>query len=458
MKAPRACVSTLMVANSVLLFLGPAGTHAFTSIAANGTVQMTIQKSGLAVVYELECGSLAPVDVRSRIDANGDGRISRRELQAYDEAAKRKLQDAESSCFLLLDTRPVRLLPEKVEFAVDNERKPEVVLLRFHLASDSVLSPGPHRLVLESNFCPFDGGILALPEAAPLAYHRHGSLVRILKVVATGEPGLTFSSVSNGRILNHGGAQSALCLLNNTTRRTQINFSVAEAGSEQDRSSVDAITGPTPITARSPVRISEISTFDALRFNPGEKPFGQISYKLSKRAWVRIRIALRADRRLVLRTLVDWSPREAGENIEKWDGRDSAGYLIDKTIVPCFVVIDADSEAHRQHPRSLCKDLRVNLSLQNDPNQNQAGHPQRNVQITVDESTRGYGESLGYTVCAYIDFKLVQSEVSKQRAWQGIRLLLDTSGLAEGEHMLSVVVEDGADHTGSSSLKFHATN
>jgi len=62
----------LFMAGLVPILLVPAIVRAHTSIAANGTVYVTIQESGLAVVYELECGSRSPVDVRSRIDTNGD--------------------------------------------------------------------------------------------------------------------------------------------------------------------------------------------------------------------------------------------------------------------------------------------------------------------------------------------------------------------------------------------------
>jgi hypothetical protein len=387
-------------------------------------------------------------------------------MSTFNETARQTLRETKSLCYLLLDAKPVTLVPQDVEFVADDARAPGTIFLRFQLASDLAIASDPHRLVIESNFCPFDGELLPLPkDATPLVYHRHGRLVRILKVAVAGEPGTKFSFASTGQISQREGQEVVQCFLNNITTRLQVDFSLPgirsnttvspgadQAAAEEPR--VDAVTGPTPIALRAPVRVTEISTLDAVSFAPTEKDFGEISYTLSRPAWIRIRIVSRNDSRMVFRTLVDWSRREAGRNTEKWDGRDSAGHLIDKTATPCRVVIDAESDVHRRHPRTLCKDLGLSLTL-NDASSRSA--PEKtDLVVTVDENTRGYGEWLGYRVTAYIDFKPVHSAVYRQKAWQGIRIPLDTAGLAEGDHLLIVVVEDGADHVGCTSLTFHS--
>jgi hypothetical protein len=77
------------------------------------------------------------------------------------------------------------------------------------------------------------------------------------------------------------------------------------------------------------------------------------------------------------------------------------------------------------------------------------------VQVALDDDTRGYGKQFGYKVRAYVNFKLLRSFTYKPKTRRGFNLALDTTGLSAGEHLLTVVVGDGADHVGSTSLKFN---
>lgn len=467
MRVSRNSMLTLLTKVFLTLFI-PGLTHAHTAIAVNGSMRVTINQSGLVVEYQIECGANAPIDARSKMDTNGDGSISQKELNIFNKTAQQKLRETKTPCYLLVDTQPAMLVLQKVEFAVDNMIKPQMVLMKFRLVSNKPLSPGFHRLVLESNFCPYDGELLPLPDdAAPLVHQHHGRLVRIIKVVVLSESAVKFSHVSAGHISTRGGKETVQCILNNITKRLQINFMLSEVQSnepspvdliqgKENKSSVSAVTGATPIALRSPVQITEISTFDALHFDPKEKGFGEISYKLSRPAWIRIRIVLRSDEQLVLRTLADWSERQAGKHTETWDGRDVSGHVVDKARFPCFIMIEADSKKHQKHNHTLCKDLLLKLKLKNNPDQTIQG--KENVEVLVDKNTRGYGESLGYRVRAYVDFKIVHSGTYRDRAWQGLHFLLDTTDLTKGEHLLTVVVNDGADHIGSTSLKFNVLN
>lgn len=437
---------------------------AHTAIAVNGAVSLTIRRSNIVVEYQIECGARTPVDVRRKIDRNGNGTISKEELEAFNKAAQRKLGKTKSLCHILVDAKPVKLLPEKVAFTLPPKAPEGTIFLKLWLASKESLSPGPHRLVLNGDFCPFDLELLSLPTASP--GHRHGTLVRILKVIAAGEPSVQFSKVSSGFISGQD-QKKVRCFLNNLVKRVQIDFELTEAETGQTQGSappvakglvpsLDAITMPTPGARSAPVRITEISTFDALTFDPKQKNSGTISYKLSKQAWVRIRVLLRSDEQLVLRTLVDWSERKAGKHVETWDGRDAAGHLVDKARFPCFIVIDADSEIHRKHPRAICKDLRLRLKLKDSLPESVRGKV--GVEVVLDDDTRGYVDRFGCKVRTYVDFKLLHSFTYKPKARRGFDLALDTTGLSTGEHLLTVVVDDGADHVGSTSLKFNVLN
>lgn len=444
--------------------VGRLGAH--TSLAVNGAVSLTIRKSNIVVEYQIECGALTPVDVRRKMDRNGNGTISKEELEAFNKAAQRKLAKTKSLCHILVDAKPVKLLPEKVAFTLPPNAPDGTIFMKLSLASKQSLSPGPHRLVLTGNFCPFDLELLSLPTAASPG-HRHGALVRILKVIAAGEPSVQFSNVSSGFISGQD-QKKVRCFLNNLVKQVQIDFELTEAETDQTQgsappavakglvTSLDAITMPTPGTRKAPVKITEISAFDALTFDPKAKNSGTISYKLSKRAWVRIRILLRSDEQVVLRTLVDWSERKAGKHVETWDGRDAAGHLVDKARFPCFIAVEADSQIHQKHPRVICKDLRLSLKLKDSPPEPASG--KMDVQVALDNDTIGYGKQFGYKVRAYVDFKLLRSFTYKPKARRGFDFALDTTGLSTGEHLLSVVVDDGADHMGSTSLKFNVPN
>jgi len=438
---------------------------AHTALAVNGAVSLNIRRSNILVEYQIECGALTPVDVRRKIDRNADGKISKGELEAFNKAAQRKLGETKSSCQILVDAKPVKLIPEKVVFTLPQTGSEGTIFLNLSLDSKQSLSPGPHQLVLNGDFCPFDVELLSLPTVSP--GHGHGALVRILKVVATGEPSVQFSNVSSGFISGEG-QKKVQCLLNNIVKQVQFNFELTEEVTDQTQGSspppaakgqvpsVDAITMPTPGALKAPVKITEVSTFDALTFDPKVKNSGTITYTLSKQAWVRIRVLLRGDEQLVLRTLVDWSERKAGKNVETWDGRDAAGHLVDKEKFPCFIAIDADSQMHQKHSRQMCKDLRLRLKLKDSPPEPVSGKVK--VEVSLDDETRGYGEQFGYKVRAYADFKLLHTFTYKPEARRVFDFDLDTTGLSSGEHLLTIVVDDGADHVGSTSLKLNLRN
>jgi len=66
------------------------------------------------------------------------------------------------------------------------------------------------------------------------------------------------------------------------------------------------------------------------------KPFldtesGEISYVMPKAGMVRMRAGIKEGP--LLKTIIDWEPKEAGKNVEKWDGKDKSG-LIDLFRIP----------------------------------------------------------------------------------------------------------------------------
>jgi hypothetical protein len=67
---------------------------------------------------------------------------------------------------------------------------------------------------------------------------------------------------------------------------------------------------------------------------------GVVRYRLPAPARVNIRIGLKDDGPL-LRTLIDWVPRDAGEHQEPWDGRDASGVLTLTEHPGLTIAIDA---------------------------------------------------------------------------------------------------------------------
>ena len=212
---------------------------------------------------------------------------------------------------------------------------------------------------------------------------------------------------------------------------------------------VDAVTRATPKRLAAPLQITDISTYEALHFDPTRRKSGTFGYQLSKPAWVRIRLVARQDRQLVLRTLMDWSPRDLGKNTGVWDGRDASGLWVDRRQYPCRFVIEGNDAEHEAHDREKCGDMALRITR---PRAGAAVRGRVAVRLVFAGERHGYGKERGYTLRAYVDHERVAERHYAAPAAAPLEWSWDTSSLADGDHLLTLNLDDGSDHIGSVSV------
>mgnify|MGYP005848888843 CR=1 FL=1 len=220
---------------------------------------------------------------------------------------------------------------------------------------------------------------------------------------------------------------------------------------------------PTALPASYP-EIAAIDTSGARSFDPALAETGAIRYTLTAPALVRLRIVDKGTPGIILRTLLDWAPREAGPHSETWDGRDAHGETIDPRAVsfvlasePRPELLDATQSAalaslrhpehkHFLHARDRCADLTVHLEA---PTAGAFVSGAAEIVATV-EGRLGMPEG-EYHVVVYLDGRTAwDGRVAEPRLVRAF----DAANLVEGEHDLAVTFNDLRDHAGSARLCF----
>ena len=85
---PARCVGTVAWAITASLGVAAAAAHTISGTDVATLAQLQVDHRFVTGVYELQFGELAALDERRRMDADGDGRITPDEQQAY--AARRR--------------------------------------------------------------------------------------------------------------------------------------------------------------------------------------------------------------------------------------------------------------------------------------------------------------------------------------------------------------------------------
>lgn len=196
-----------------------------------------------------------------------------------------------------------------------------------------------------------------------------------------------------------------------------------------------------------------------------------IPYSLPSKCLVRIRVVLSAQPSVVVKTLVDWEPRRAGDYTETWDGRDSSGNR--RSMYRCSIVMETRPlysrrqlarlrakrmsskqrrRLHALHDRRKCHDLgvRVDRALSTRPLSGLVA-----VKISLDRKRCGYAATDGLRVRYYLDDELVAAHADR---FLKVSCPFDTTKFANGPHVLTVVVFDAHDHSGSASLPIEIDN
>ncbi len=216
---------------------------------------------------------------------------------------------------------------------------------------------------------------------------------------------------------------------------------------------------------------------------------GEISYLMPKAGMVRIRAGIHEGPHL--RTLVDWKPREAGRNIEKWDGKDSSG-LIDLFNIPkrevfvfayslpdnCIILNNPSASPSmketgerseyrprkRIDPKSKYKHALENKSVRREPefqvtfpkaaSRTSEGIPIVSgvvpVKITISEKDRHRLESARFEVMFFVDTMFIFED---EEGFTPFTYMWNTQGLSVGEHIFTVNIMSYNDHCGVESRK-----
>jgi len=218
---------------------------------------------------------------------------------------------------------------------------------------------------------------------------------------------------------------------------------------------------------------------------------GKISYIMPKAGMVRIRAGIKEG--ALLKTLVDWEPREGGRNVEKWDGRDASGLInffnIDAREVFVFayslpdnsIIIKnntAESNAvqflsknmpeyrmkKKIDPGTKYKHALENPALSHEPEvslvfpetfeKDSDGTPILKgvvpVRVVVADRDKHHLESARFEVLFFVDTVFIFED---EEGFTPFTYMWDTQGLPEGEHVFTVNIMSYDDHCGVKSRK-----
>lgn len=194
-----------------------------------------------------------------------------------------------------------------------------------------------------------------------------------------------------------------------------------------------------------------------MTFDPSQGQRATITYALNKSGCIRIRLIHRENSNLLIKTLLDWTEQEFGRYELKWDGRDASGNIVDNKKV--FVLFEAKDQGkgrrHKEHRKELCQDPL--LEMQALPN---VCHPVKGmleIQISVGGETCRIPDEAEYETRYYIDYQLFKVE----KFGKGVKnfiFKIDTNTLPNGDHLVTVNVDDLHDHVGSAGLRVNVEN
>jgi len=194
------------------------------------------------------------------------------------------------------------------------------------------------------------------------------------------------------------------------------------------------------------------STHEVLTFDPSHGKSATISYSLNKPGCIRIRLVHREQPDLLIRTLQDWINQEFGKHELKWDGRDASGNIVDNKRI--FVLFESKDQGkgrqHHDHPQELCRDPLLMIKTLLNPCESVKGMLE--IQASVVGEARNSQNEAEYEARYYIDYKLFKVE-KFEKGMNNFIFKIDTNGLQNGEHLITVNVDDLHDHIGSAGLR-----
>jgi len=214
---------------------------------------------------------------------------------------------------------------------------------------------------------------------------------------------------------------------------------------------------------------------------------GQIDYILPKAARVRIRIGIEEGGPL-LRTLLDWQPMEAGKHTVVWNGKDSSGVMnllgnpnvfvnissfslpensiilegpveqafIERTVLEKRPVkkTDIKKSMHALHKRAKCHEPRFDFEILDIKEYKDKDTPviegAAHIRVRLDEQDKLDLINSRFEIIFFIDSVFLFEE---EEGTSPFTYRLDTKGLNEGEHILTLNIYGYEDHIASRSKR-----
>lgn len=207
-----------------------------------------------------------------------------------------------------------------------------------------------------------------------------------------------------------------------------------------------------------PVSIMNRSTHEAMTFDPSLGKPAKISYRLNKAGCIRIRIVHRKKQNLKVITLQDWTHQEFGRYELFWNGCDASGNIVDnKKMMVLFEAKDQGKGlTHKNHDEKECRD--PSLSIKTKPEASQMIMKGIfEIRTSLEEKASGFISEFGGEVRYFINYKLFKTEKFEPGIKEFV-CKIDTAELENGEHLISVNIDDFHDHIGSAGVKIKVEN
>ncbi len=191
---------------------------------------------------------------------------------------------------------------------------------------------------------------------------------------------------------------------------------------------------------------------------------GEVKYSLSEPALVRIRIGKKYGGPL-LRVLVDWEERAAGEHVEKWDGKDKTGRVSypDRTdlmlVISCLPADPLERKNYRETVRGLKKAPKFSITFPSARERNADGVPvidgRAPVRVQIHEEDQKWLADTKYELALYIDNSFLMED---EEGVNPYTYHLNTIGLNDGLHSITVNLIGFDGDAGTESVLVYVRN
>ncbi len=188
---------------------------------------------------------------------------------------------------------------------------------------------------------------------------------------------------------------------------------------------------------------------------------GEIKYTLPQDAFIRIRIGLKEGGPL-LRTLIDWEYRKKGPHVEVWDGQDEfqkVGFGQNENfmvILNCMAKGLTATNPTTGAKEFLRKSPRFTISLPESSSEKLNGisvvQGPVSIRVSLDPKDDEWLRRTKFEVSFFLDQTFLFEDEEGSNPYT---FLLNTSGINEGEHVLTINVIGYDGEIGTQSIKIY---